>query len=733
MIKGLPILYFPFMKLPLKAKRQSGFLMPSFQSSEQKNGFVYTQPVFLDFSPSADATVTTDLFETRGTRLGFETRYEARRHSGFQLQWETIRDRSWLELINQRKDLLQYHLLDQPYCTQSDPIEQQICEQQVRDNLQAPSNTWRGKQEWRGRYVLAPRLSLVSEGKMISDHRYVEDLYLPEDIVTAFANQANATAFSRAKAKVSFDGPDWTASLGNSFGDNTLNPDRYAGQQLPIQFQLTTRHFRLLPAQWVSIPIYGSFAARAMRIEQWNRTTQDPRDVQDVSLNSGSWQRYSLQLTTPVSSEGIIRVDHFAEGEVRLIEHQGLSEPSSVVRSWKTGLTLNLPIDGTGLLPAFLQSGEGQTFVQHKMNWGLSLSTRPVVVRDGPYGNSKSANNAPLVYFPSDRKVFFAEDRDVRDEDMMVPHQRLTLSTNHRWQLFDRVWETLAGQVPEPAAKEALDDLQEEARRELMSVRDRPVREIGEMFRENENGQTDWFINRYQQKETNRREPVNFSASVSYDHQQEILRQQQIERNAELEAQAEATGDPAAGASIRAQKVNYVNLPESWLGPYASLGLNWLGFTLNSQVVYNMYKKTATSLSYDLGLPSVYATNLGFRYVLEKSPELDAKTDTLLFKRTRTSTLGLSTSLIPSIYVGANLIRKQVEAAKIQYGTSYQIAYEDMSGCWGLRFVREKDLNRDEKDANYILQLAVIFLGNRRGGDISPGIERDLGLDPSRR
>jgi lipopolysaccharide export system protein LptA len=737
MIKGLPILYLPYLKLPMKVKRQSGFLMPSFQTGEAKNGFVYTQPVFFDLAPDTDATVTTDLFEKRGTRLGVEARYEARRHSGFTIQGEGIRDRSWLDLSRQRDDLLAYHLGVQPYCTQLDAVQRQICESQVRENLQAPVNTWRGKQEWNGTYFLAPRLSLVSKGKMLSDHRYLEDLYLPENLVTAFASQENAAAFARSGIRSNFDGKDFFVALSSRYADPMLAVDRYAGQQIPLDFRIQSRYFRLFPASWLSVPIYAELQARSQLIEETSIRDRQSSRLTDVTLGDGLWQRYGLQLTTPLSHRGIVKVDHFAEAELRKIQTKLTEDESSMIRSWRTGLTLQVPMEGIGLLPAWMQ-GEpnpelGPTYIQHVMDWGLSFSTRPVVIRDGPYGDLKDKNGATLVYFASERKSFLADDRDVPDESMMVPHQRLTLSSSHRWQLFERGWQTIEPTLSQSEARaEAVEDLQTQAKRELMAVKARNLSQLKDVMRERPDGTVDWLIPRYRLVDSNRREPLTLNVQMSFDYQQELLRQKQIDINRQLEAEALANPDPTAAKNLRAEKVSYYSLPESWLGPFVQLGTNWRGFRLSSQVAYNLYKKTSTSLSFELGLPAFYQTQFGARYVLEKSPELDVSSDTLLFKKTKTATMGVTSTVIPWITLGVNLIQKKVEEEEAVYGSSYQIGYDDRSGCWGLRFLREKDLNQLEEDANYILQLAVIFLGNRRAGDISPAIERELKVGSGR-
>ncbi len=727
-IKGLPLIYLPYLKLPLKVKRQSGFLMPSFQSGQVKNGFVYSQPVFFEFSPKADATLTTDLFQKRGTRLGLEARYEARSATGFRYQVEKIRDRSWLGLESYRRDLIDNFINTNPACLQPDPIDRQICEEDLKEKLSPPSNTWRGKQEWSGRYSVAPRLSLVSAGKVVSDHRYLEDLYLPEEVVTAFAPKASANAFSTAKGKANFDGKDFFIGLKGSYGDNSLLTRQYAGQQMPSAVDFQSRYFRIFPASWWDTPTYGEIRMSSISIDD-KGLPKSNGPIRDPSLGSGHWNRVAVNLVTPLATSGALKIDHFAEGEVRYVEHSNLSIKTSTIRSWKTGLNLNLPIDGTGKLPGFLQPKdiEGARYGQHIMNWGLTFSERPLVVRDGPYGDLKDSRGAPLVYFPSDRNRLFSEDQDIRDEDTMVKHERITLSTSHRWRFFDRVDQALPMSRDKVDVYDSeLDNLQEQARRDLMSVKDKAVKSVEEIYREDKTGRVDWLVRRYQTAEQNGIEPINFSAQISYDAEQERLRVKQIEENNSLEVLAAGNPDPAQAADIRSKKTSYYSLYESWIGPSGTLGLNYRGFSLDSSAFYNIYKRTSTSLGFALGLPTFYSTQFGLRYVLEKSPELDPSTDTLLFKRTRTTTVGLATQLIPLITVGANLIRKQVENQDMQYGTSYQVGFDDRSGCWGLRFLREKNLNQLEEDANYILQLAVIFLGNRRNADISPGLEREI-------
>ncbi|SMF22189.1 hypothetical protein SAMN06296036_107170 [Pseudobacteriovorax antillogorgiicola] len=737
-IKGVPLLYIPFLKVPFKTQRQSGFLMPGFQTGDQKNGFVYTQPVYFNLGDDKDSTVTFDLYQKRGTRLGVEARYEIKEYSGFELNMETIRDRAWLQQTALREELLSYHRQNLSdidnienianygnACDTSTPDGIDTCLELVEDNLAAPSNTWRGKQEWNGRLFLSPELSLVSRGSLVSDHRYVEDLYLPEDYVAAFSTRAQANAFSTAKARLNYNHSDFFLGLGTSYGDNVLLENQFKGFQIPAHFKLNTRLFSINPQQYLGIPIYVDLEAESFLIDdnQGSLTNQD-RDLE--TLGNGTWQRANLGLISPIVREGIVRVDHFSDLELRRITHEGLEQDSSTIESWRSGLTVNLPIDGMGPLPSIFQNDDEQTkYLHHIMNWSMTYSARPVVTRRGLYG-SEDTNGTPLVYFASDRDFLTTDGRDVSSEDTMIPHQRVTLATTHRWKTFDRGWQVIPGKIPEVEEnKEKIESLHEQAKRELLFSLDRRIGKDERIFKENDDGSIDWYINRYKLQDSNSIEPVNFSASMTFDFEQERLRQDQIQENKDLEQQASVASDELA-EELRAQKVPYYSLPESWSGPYFSLGLNWAGYNLTTSVNYNIYKRTSTSTRFDLSLPPFWKTSLGLSYIFEKSPELEPTTGDLLFKQTKTTTMGISTGLIPYISTGINLVQRQVEGNDSQYGTSVNLSYTDDSGCWGLRFVREKDLNVDEANANYILQLSVIFLGNSRSGDLSPALEREI-------
>ena len=742
-IKGIPVLYIPFLRVPFKGQRQSGFLMPGIQTGDRRNGFVYTQPIYFAFAENYDATFTFDLLQNRGTRFGVETRYEATQSSGFTLKLETIRDRSWLQQ-NANLDIIRdYNLENNRYCTslRNPPLENldeiAECNAEITEYLRSPGNTWRGKQEWQGRYFFTPRLTAVTNGTVVSDHRYIEDLFLPEDFAAAFATRAQANAYSTAKAAVSYNQTDYFLGMHSAYGDAVLSTSQYSGLQMAANARYLSRYYNLNPKLLLNVPLYASAEARHIAIEDRKSDSILRNQDQTSIIGRGAWQQVKASLISPIVREGIMRVDAFSSVEARFIEHNDLEEKQSSINSWRTGLTLNLPIDGMAPLPRFVQSllsdedeDEGEKIIHHIMDWSLSYSARPSVARRGPYGTLNEAGQ-PRVYFATDRDFVVnpQDGRDVTIEDSMLRHQRVTFGTSQRWRFFNRQWQIEPGAVPDSDGgnEEVTETLRERARRELVSSLDQPLGAERELFSLSSANQPSWYFNRYRLVDSNSIQPITFSATMTFDFEQEKRREQVKERNRELEGLAAAATTEEQAQELRSQVVSYTNLPESWAGPFFNLGLNWNDFALSTFVNYNIYQRTSNEIRFGLTLPRVVDTAFSANYILEKRPlTLGDVNGSFTFRNTRIASVGISTGLIPYISTGINLIRKEIEDEPQQYGTSINLAYVDRSGCWGLRFVREKDLNRDEADANYILQLSVIFFGSNRAGDISPALEREI-------
>lgn len=73
-IKGVPVFYTPYMVVPVKNTRQTGFLLPELSFSDN-NGFGMNLPFFLNINDSVDMTFFPEFYTDRGVMPGVEFRY----------------------------------------------------------------------------------------------------------------------------------------------------------------------------------------------------------------------------------------------------------------------------------------------------------------------------------------------------------------------------------------------------------------------------------------------------------------------------------------------------------------------------------------------------------------------------------------------------------------------------------------------------------------------------------
>jgi len=73
-IKDVPVLYSPWLAIPVKNKRQTGFIFPELGSTKN-SGFGFNLPFFWNISDSTDMTIYTEYMVNRGYMPGLEFRY----------------------------------------------------------------------------------------------------------------------------------------------------------------------------------------------------------------------------------------------------------------------------------------------------------------------------------------------------------------------------------------------------------------------------------------------------------------------------------------------------------------------------------------------------------------------------------------------------------------------------------------------------------------------------------
>ncbi|MBU0676417.1 MAG: LPS assembly protein LptD [Proteobacteria bacterium] len=92
-IRDVPVLYTPFLALPAKTTRQTGFLFPEFSHST-RNGSGLITPFFIAVSPSSDLTLYPGFFSERGGFTGLEARFIASPSTKGTVIFTTLQDRT---------------------------------------------------------------------------------------------------------------------------------------------------------------------------------------------------------------------------------------------------------------------------------------------------------------------------------------------------------------------------------------------------------------------------------------------------------------------------------------------------------------------------------------------------------------------------------------------------------------------------------------------------------------
>lgn len=91
-VRGIPVIYTPYLWAPVLTERKTGFLFPSLGYTKSK-GFYYRQPFFWAISQNRDATFFLDMYSKRGLGKAVEYRYIEKRDIKGRLYIYHLRDR----------------------------------------------------------------------------------------------------------------------------------------------------------------------------------------------------------------------------------------------------------------------------------------------------------------------------------------------------------------------------------------------------------------------------------------------------------------------------------------------------------------------------------------------------------------------------------------------------------------------------------------------------------------
>lgn len=757
-IKGIPVLYLPFLKIPMKSQRQSGFLLPSFTHSKT-NGSMYSQPVFFALNEINDATLTTDFIENRGLRLGLEYRIQSKQYSGWEFQFETIRDRLWLNQKEKRKLLAEDFKQglerarariaqspetasglgedDPEYQSLSDPgwwrqrglsrcladnSYEQCMKHEIDNRLLLPSNSWRGQIKWKGQSIIAPRLNLISHGSMLSDHRYQEDLWIPS--FSEISQKAPIDLYSSSRTKLHLDGDNFYLGAGSHFSDPILALEKFSGYQIPWYFKLQSRMISLFDS--ISpLPLYLQSSIEQRRIEVFTESIFDSTLTRNQALQrlgNGSWQRLTLKLKSPLIKEQIISADYFSDFEYRSTQvgrlhriHHDLATDAetqlpesrigdSYLHSIVSGIHFSLPLDGRFStaskqnLPLDHPENISRT-IEHRMNWDVTFSLRSYAARRGNYGTSSE-------YISFDEQTNLWNDvRGARtlsyypSDQSIYPSQLVTFSTSHDWITYKQGWSLLPGSKKRPAS--SFPEAEESSQARYNRLRGQAEQELIYSLDRPVLGVSDllnsdgsFAVNRYQLVSRDHQNPLHIEASISFDYLKLEQREEQKKYNQENDSD--------------------IALPEPWTPLTSKAELSLDQWKLYSESDYNLYKKLFTKMNFSLRPPSFFKSGMGFSYNISNSPvrNEDGTFDAL---STRTRSASFSTSLIPQYSFGLAYGVQQKDRAEPTEAASFSMIYRSSTRCWGLKAGWAKEFTDETwQEGTYYLGLVINFFKDSR-------------------
>ena len=271
-IKSVPVLYLPYLKLPMsagdaaKTPRQSGFLFPELGYGDE-DGLSLGVPYYLNLAPNFDATVQPKLVSNRGTGLAA------------QLRWMTARQSSQVQGSFLANDDIYNGVMSRRRYDQFGGFEQFGAFQ--------PANRWFGNIRHKGRFGA---FSTFADYSKLSDRDYLRDLDADFDLARDQSFDSTNPMDLQRRAELYFQQNGLAIKLWHqSFQrlDQLALPTYSRSPQLDLTYQ------RRLSRFW-NVRALGSWV-------QFKRTADDffapfPEQIQQLEPNQGLYgERLHMQ------------------------------------------------------------------------------------------------------------------------------------------------------------------------------------------------------------------------------------------------------------------------------------------------------------------------------------------------------------------------------------------------------------------------------------------------------
>ncbi|MEC7420553.1 MAG: LPS assembly protein LptD, partial [Pseudomonadota bacterium] len=271
-IKSVPVLYLPYLKLPMsagdtaKTPRQTGFLFPELAYGDE-DGLSLGVPYYLNLAPNFDATVQPKLVSNRGTGLAAQLRWMTARQSN-QVQGSFLANDDIYNGVMSRRRYDQFGGFEQFGAFQ-------------------PANRWFGNIRHKGRFGA---FSTFADYSKLSDRDYLRDLGADFDLARDQSFDSTNPMDLQRRAELYFQQNDLAIKLWHqSFQrlDQLALPTYSRSPQVDLTYQ------RRLSRFW-NVRALGSWV-------QFKRTADDffapfPEQIQQLEPNQGLYgERLHMQ------------------------------------------------------------------------------------------------------------------------------------------------------------------------------------------------------------------------------------------------------------------------------------------------------------------------------------------------------------------------------------------------------------------------------------------------------
>lgn len=325
---SIPLFYSPWLKFPIKTKRESGFLTPSSYMSSN-SGSALALPYFIVIGPYADSTITYEYFSERGSQFSGEFRFQIEKDSQLKTEVKYIKDKSY-----QNEWSTNSTNLDNYIKSQTDPTTIAMYNNFRGSNLE---NRWYSASSIN--IPLLERLSIKANAQFVSDNTYLSD-YSNNNLnisptAAVYGDTSNASKrFLNQELNSEYYGDNFVLSI-RSQGIKDL----FAAQQNNTPNRMPLIEFTLLPDRYLDTPfVFSNFTT-------WENIYR-PNHQNYIPLTQNVISPQPIQNNPSVISAG----------NSNLSNEKSINDPYAKGNRLFTSSTISLPLSANDYINANLST-----------------------------------------------------------------------------------------------------------------------------------------------------------------------------------------------------------------------------------------------------------------------------------------------------------------------------------------------------------------------------------------